>query len=689
VSSVAMARAITVEDDSSATVARPRTPVWARWSLAAILSSSAALLFVNLLSAGFSDFYATGAKSMSVSWRAFFFGAFDPNATITLDKLSGFLIPQALSARLFGFSAWSLALPQAIEGLITIAAVFWIANRWLGPAGAVISTALFAYTPLLVAMFSHPMEDSMLTMFTVLAVVAWQRAIETDRWRWLVIAGLFVGLGFQAKMMQSWLILPAFAVVYVLWSSRTWSQRILRAAAMCGVAVGVSISWMTAISLVPASARPYIDATSNNNVFSMVFGYNGVDRFIHGLFPGALAASTSTASAATTTSAGSLLIRIVSHTPIKLLFPEYASQVGWLYPVAAAGVVLGIGHFRRWWISRTGPARRGERPIAESDRGLLVAVEFSLALVITLAGVMGAISLPHSAYLASLALPLALLSASGVILLWRAFRTPSSRWRYALPAVVATETGWTAWLLTFYPSFASWIVGPLLVVGLATSAVLFVMAKDGLAFARIAVPVAVSAAVMAFAAPLIWSVSTVNPAFAGTSNDAHAGPLTVSVFNPPVSPAVDYGTGLNSNRLRPSTATLEAAAYDYASERAVGLPYALVTDSWRSASPLIMNGAPRLLPAGGYSSRAPSLTSSEVGRLVKLGELRFVLLTGAAAKSAQSAPITDLQHWTRANCSLVPLSTFDPRGYLTVSGSPDSLYDCGVPPTQPRATHSS
>ena len=683
-SSVAMMRSVSLEAEFPETIRRPPTPVWARWSLAAIMSSSAVLFFADLLAAGFSDFYATGAKSMSVSWRAFFFGAFDPNATITLDKLSGFLIPQALSARLFGFSAWSLAMPQAIEGLITIAAVFWIANRWLGPAGAVVSATLFAFTPLLVSMFSHPMEDSMLTMFTVLSVAAWQRAIETDRLRWLLLAGILVGLGFQAKMMQSWLILPAFVVVYVLWTRRSWSQRILRAAALCGAAFAVSISWMTAISLVPASARPYIDATTNNNVFSMVFGYNGVDRFLHGIFPGALSTSTGTTPIPTDISPAALLIRIVSHTPFKLLFPEYASQIGWLYPVAAAGVVLGIRQFRHWLRDRR--ADEGADRLAGSESGLQITLQFGLAFGVTLALVMGAMSLPHSAYLASMALPLALLSTCGGILLWREFRTSISPWRYALPIAVAVETLWTVWLLTSYPSFAGWIIPSVLVVGLASSAGLLAVARGRLEFTRFAAPVAIAAVAMALAAPLIWSISTVNPAFAGSSNDAHAGPSSVSVFDPPVSPAVDYGTGLNSNRLRPSTATLEAAAYEYAAERSSGLPYVLVTDSWRSASPLIMDGAPRLLPAGGYSSRAPSLTSTDLGNLVKLGKLRFVLLTGAAAKnSAQSVPITDLQHWTRGHCSLVPASEFDPHGYLTVSGTPDSLYDCLVAPPQPGA----
>ncbi len=640
--------------------------------------SSAALYFLNLHAAGFSDYYATAAKSMSVTWRAFAFGAFDPNATITLDKLSGFLVPQALSARIFGFTPWALALPEVIEGLVTIAVVFWIARRWLGPAGAVISAGLMAFTPLLVSMFSHPMEDSMLTMFTVLAVAAWQRALETERVRWLVLAGACVGLGFQAKMMQSWLVLPAMAIVYFLASTRSRRQRVLGIGALCVAAVGVSLSWMTAIGLVPAPGRPYIDGTTNNNIFSMVFGYNGLNHFVRGAFPGALPADAAPASTGSGTS--SLLVTIIDHTPIKLLFPEYASQVGWLYPLVAAGVVLGVRQLMEWRRQKS----TGSRPVPEPEGHLhtRVAVQFSTALLVTLVVVMGAIGLPHSAYLASLAFPLAVLSALGAILLWRAFRTPASRWRFALPITIAAETAWTVWLLTTYPTFARWIVAPVAVVGIGCAIALAASARGRVDLTRIVIPMLALAGAAAIAAPVIWSLSTLNPAYAGTANDAHAGPLSASAFNPPLKPAASYGTGLNSNRVRPYTATLEDAAYDYAAQRSSRLQFVLALDSWRSASPMIMDGASRLLPVGGYSSRAPSATPSEIAALVHRGSLRFVLLTGAAAKnSAQSTPIMAFHSWTLSHCSVVPLSTFDSEGYPSISGVPDSLFDCGRTPS--------
>src|SRR5215472_6731763 len=75
-------------------------------------AAAAAVLYARTLpDEGLDLFYSTAVKSMSVGWKAFFYGAFDPAASITIDKLAGAFLPQALSARVFGFHPWSLALP--------------------------------------------------------------------------------------------------------------------------------------------------------------------------------------------------------------------------------------------------------------------------------------------------------------------------------------------------------------------------------------------------------------------------------------------------------------------------------------------------------------------------------------------------------------------------------------------------
>ena len=152
---------------------RPRWQVWRspadqpRWARPVLLgiAAVAALLFAwNITQAGLAPFYSVAVKSMSVSWKAFFYGAFDPKATITIDKLAGSFAPQALSARIFGYHPWSLALPQVIEGVIATLAMYRVVRRWAGPVPGLLAAGIFALTPIAASMFGHSMEDGALTM---------------------------------------------------------------------------------------------------------------------------------------------------------------------------------------------------------------------------------------------------------------------------------------------------------------------------------------------------------------------------------------------------------------------------------------------------------------------------------------------------------------------------------------------
>jgi len=80
--------------------------------LSLILLLSGILNFTNLSIEGYSNlYYAAGVKSMTMSLKNFFFVAFDPSGFVTIDKPPlGFWL-QAISAKIFGFSGWSILLP--------------------------------------------------------------------------------------------------------------------------------------------------------------------------------------------------------------------------------------------------------------------------------------------------------------------------------------------------------------------------------------------------------------------------------------------------------------------------------------------------------------------------------------------------------------------------------------------------
>src|SRR5215471_715914 len=203
-------------------------------------------------------FYGAAARSMSESWHDFIFGAFDPAGTVTVDKLPGALWVQALSLRVFGFHIWALVLPQVVEGVLTILVLYRAVRRLAGPAAGLTAAAVLAVTPITVLLSRGNVSDSLLM---------------------LLLAGAWVGLAFQAKMIQAWLVLPALAAAYLLAAPAARLRTRCAHVALAGLVTAIlSLSWMTAVSLVPSQDRPYVDGSRDDSVYTQVFDYNGLSR---------------------------------------------------------------------------------------------------------------------------------------------------------------------------------------------------------------------------------------------------------------------------------------------------------------------------------------------------------------------------------------------------------------------------
>ena len=249
-------------------------------------------------------FYAGAAHSMSQSWGNFFFGAFDPWGTVSVDKLPGALWIQALSLRLFGFHLWAMVLPQVVEGTLTVLVLYRAVRRVAGAGAGLIAATALAVTPVTVLLNRGNISDSLLVLFLVLAADATTDAYMTGRLRPLVLAGVYVGLAFQAKMLQAWIVLPALYIAYLMAApALSVARRYGHVAISALVAVAVSLSWMCVVTLVPAHDRPYVDGSCNNSVFSQVFLYNGADRLTGNVLdqPGCSPPPVATASQASTT----------------------------------------------------------------------------------------------------------------------------------------------------------------------------------------------------------------------------------------------------------------------------------------------------------------------------------------------------------------------------------------------------
>ncbi|MFB7630290.1 ArnT family glycosyltransferase [Streptomyces sp. NPDC056149] len=681
-------------------------PAYARPALLVIAVLAAVLYAWGINHSHYHTFYANAVRSMTESWRAFFYGSFDPGNSITLDKLPGFLWPQAISARIFGFHPWAVTLPQVLEGVASLLVLYRVVRRWAGEKAALLAAVAFLLTPVAVGLFRTSVEDPLFTLCVLLAAEATQRAAESGRLRPLVMAGVWVGIGFQSKMLEAWAVLPALAVVYLLSAPVPLRRRLARLGISAVVMFAVSASWMVVVALTPAKDRPYVDGTTNNSAFSMVVGYNFLNRFSS---LGISAASTGSISAtrggggqhgghdqgpgdgraeghgkgqgrgggapspAAMTPGAAQLPDAAPHFGThghssagdpngfgggrsqdgwsKMFGPSLASQTGWLYPFAA--VALGCGLLWRRGRPRTDRLRAGF---------VLWGTWLATYFLVFSAGSVGG----HTYYMGVIAVPLAALTGGGLTMLWRAYRTGGRR-AWALPGAVAATVAWGAYLTGAFPSFLPWLAPAMGTLGLAAVALL-VLARPGgpRRGGRLALAGLGASLVAVLLAPSAWAVQVFNPTY-GTSGMGAVGPSGMR--------GGAHGTGKAPRGGHPkggfgeSDGQLTAAQrklLDYTTAHQGSAAYAFATNGWSNASPYILAAGTHVLALGGFSGQVPFPTEAGFRQLVNAGQVRYVLLgqgrgTGAAFGggggngTTSTSRITD---WVRSACTRVPAAAY-------------------------------
>ncbi|MBX5457445.1 MAG: glycosyltransferase family 39 protein [Thermogemmatispora sp.] len=265
-------------------------PLWRRLALAAIALLSVFLNFYQLGANGFGNlYYAAGVRSMLDNWHNFFFVSFDPGGFVTIDKPPlGFWL-QVASAKIFGFTAFSILLPQALAGVLSVLLLYHLVRRHFGTTAGLLAALALAISPISVVTNRNNTIDSTLVFVMLLGAWAVMRAAETGKLRWLLLCALCIGLGFNIKMLEAYLVVPAYGLLYLLAAPRRIWVRIGHLALALVVLLAVSFSWALAVDLTPASARPYVGSSQDNSEISLALGYNGIERLLgqFGFGPGA------------------------------------------------------------------------------------------------------------------------------------------------------------------------------------------------------------------------------------------------------------------------------------------------------------------------------------------------------------------------------------------------------------------
>src|SRR3954452_19883948 len=116
------------------------------------------------------DYYSAAVHSMSTSWHAFLYGSFDASSVMPVDKPPLALWVQALSARTFGYSSWSMLVPQALMGVASVALVYDMTRRQFGRAAVCGGGLPLALPPTAVAISRHNNPDALLVLCVTAAV---------------------------------------------------------------------------------------------------------------------------------------------------------------------------------------------------------------------------------------------------------------------------------------------------------------------------------------------------------------------------------------------------------------------------------------------------------------------------------------------------------------------------------------
>lgn len=223
-------------------------------------------------------YYTTAVTSMLQNFQAFFFASLDPAGFITIDKPPVAFWVQCLFAYVLGVHGWSIILPQALAGIGSVLLLYFLTKPVFGKNAARLASLVMALTPIAVAVSRTNNIDSLLVFTLLLATWFLFRGVRESRPGLIMGAFALIGLGFNEKMLQAYLVVPAFYLFYLLAFKSPWKKKLLVLLASTLILLGVSLSWALAVDSIPEQNRPYIGGSESNSVLDLALGYNGVSR---------------------------------------------------------------------------------------------------------------------------------------------------------------------------------------------------------------------------------------------------------------------------------------------------------------------------------------------------------------------------------------------------------------------------
>ena len=645
-------------------------------AILAIMILSATLHLWDISSIGDSNAYYTAAvESMTQSWHNFFYASAEPGGSVTVDKPPLGLQIETLFALVLGVSGFSTVLPNILAGVFSVPLLYHLVKKHFGIVAGIVAALVMAVTPVVFAADRNNTQDGLLTFFLLLAAWAFIKAVELGKARWLFLGAVIVGLGFNIKMLQAYLPVPAFFALYFFGAKVGWFKKIGLTLAALAVMVAVSLSWALIVDSVPADERPFIGSSRDNTVMGLITGHNGTSRLFGGRGPNQQTPPSGpqagpafdgpdgfnpnaspdnpngqVASNDGPQAQGGPMFSWETGAPgiFRFFQPPLAAEMSWLLPFALFSLVV-IALQSRLKL----PVESG------AHLGLLLWGGWLMTCVVFFSMVSGIF---HSYYVVMLAPALGGVVGGGFGALWQKQAEGHARSGWWLTLGVAATVAFQIFLAWQYGVNAIWMPLAFVLVALATILLFISLFRASQIYPRVACSVLLVALMIV---PLAWSVLTVTD---GTG------------ANLPAAYGVSGGPGgrapIGAKNAAPAQAPGDHASdamLEFLQANTQGMKYLLaVPSSGMGARYVIATGRP-VLYMGGFGGNDNVVSAEDLAQMVANGELRYVLFGGGQGNKQE------ISSWLQSSCKVVKEFSQQGAGQFQSQGPNQGgqvLYDC-------------
>ncbi|KAA6447307.1 glycosyltransferase family 39 protein [Bacillus swezeyi] len=580
------------------------------------------------------QYYLAAVKSMTQNFHNFFYASFDPSGFVSVDKPPLVLWIQTIFAKIFGVHTWSVILPQALAGVGSVYLLYIMIKPRFGKGAARISALVMALTPIAAAVSRTNNIDSMLVFTLLFSTWCLMRAVKQGKLIWLLAAFGLVGLGFNMKMLQAFMVLPAFLLFYLIAAKAKWKKKIISAVLSLIVLTGIALSWAFVVDYTSADSRPYVGSSQTNSVLELAFGYNGTERLLGQTtgnmngFRGDMQAPGGNGSSdghsqtqdGNTPNGGQggpgggkggpgggnggggqsmNMFGTGDAGPLRLFQSALSGQISWMLPFALFGL---LGMIISWF--------RDRREKADEMKETL----FWAAWLVPVAGFFSIAGFFHHYYLIMLAPPIAALSGIGWYAMYGLYKNQKDWASYLLPAAVLITAAFQVYILSGYTEQigSAWMY-VLAILGLGVTIALLMFRRSH-PFGK---QLTIISLFILLLTPVYWSATPL--LYGGNSVLPESGPQQKSSMG-------GRGGGMFSSEV-------DEGLLSYLREQNTGEEYLFATLTTVTAAPYIIHADESVMALGGFNGTDPILTVGELKNLVKEGKVKYFLISDDSGNS--------------------------------------------------------